>query len=176
MTSRPDRAESAPRRVALITISSSKAAAGGAAGEREDESGRRLRALASRLGLVVAGADLVSDDRSRIEARLRHWSDAERCALVLTSGGTGMAPRDVTPEATRAVIDREAPGIAYALLDGARAHTRHWMLSRAVAGIRGGTLIVNLPGAPRSVDQAGDILVSAIPHALDLLAGMAPTH
>jgi molybdopterin adenylyltransferase len=163
-------------RAALVTISSSKAAAGAPAGAGADESGSRLRALAERLGLDVAGADLIADERAAIEARLRHWSDRERCALILTSGGTGVAPSDVTPEATRAVIEREVPGIPLALLDAARAHTRHWMLSRAVAGIRGRTLIVNLPGAPQSIDQSAAALEGALPHALALLAGERPRH
>jgi molybdenum cofactor synthesis domain-containing protein len=93
---------------------------------------------------------------------------------VLTSGGTGFAPTDVTPEASRAVIERDAPGLAEALRLASRGHTEHWMLSRAVAGIRGRTLIVNFPGQPRSIREAGDALAAALPHALALLAGEHP--
>ncbi len=107
---------------------------------------------------------------------MRHWCDVERCGLVLTTGGTGFSPTDVTPEATRAVIDREAPGLAEAMRLVSREYTRHWMLSRAVAGIRGQTLIVNFPGSPRSIAQAGAAIADALPHALALLAGGDSTH
>jgi molybdenum cofactor synthesis domain-containing protein len=154
------------RGAAILTISTSKAA-----GRGEDESGPRLAALAQRLGAEVVARAIVADDRELIEARLREWSDVERCALVLTSGGTGLAPGDVTPEATRAVIERDAPGIAEAMRDASRAHTPNWMLSRALAGTRGLTLIVNFPGSPAAIDQTGEALVGPLAHALDLLAG-----
>jgi molybdopterin adenylyltransferase len=170
-----------PERAAIITISSSKAAradhgddAGPGAGG--DESGPRLAALVERLGLELAGRDLIADDRALIADRLRHWADAERCALVLTSGGTGLSPSDVTPEATSAVIEREAPGIAEAMRDASRPHTPNWMLSRAVAGTRGATLIVNFPGSPASIDQAGEALAGPLAHALALIAGRPAGH
>jgi molybdopterin adenylyltransferase len=158
-------------RAALLTISTSKAA-----GEGPDESGERLAAFAARLGAEVAGAEVLTDDRALIEARLRHFSDEAGCDLILTSGGTGFAPSDVTPEATRAAIEREAPGIAEAMRHASRAHSRHWMLSRGLAGIRGRTLIVNFPGSPASVDQAGEAIAAALPHALDLIAGRPTSH
>jgi molybdopterin adenylyltransferase len=158
-------------RAAVITISTSKASGAGV-----DESGPRLVELAERLGLELCGRDLLTDDRAQIEARLRHWADVERCALVLTTGGTGLAPTDVTPEATRAVLEREAPGIAEALRAASRPHTPHWMLSRGVAGVRGATLIVNFPGSPRSIGQAGEVLAPALAHALELIAGLRPSH
>jgi len=153
----------------VITVSTSKAA-----GEGDDESGPALAELARSLDLEVAGMDLVPDDADAIAVRLRHWADEEECALVLTSGGTGFSPTDVTPEATRAIIEREAPGIAEAMRASSRAHTPHWMLSRAVAGIRGRTLIVNFPGNPSAIAETGGALAAALPHALALLAGERP--
>jgi len=158
-------------RAALLTVSSSRASEGGL-----DESGARLAMLAEGLGAEVAARELLADDRGAIEARLRRWADVDRYELVLTSGGTGFAPSDVTPEATRAVIEREAPGLAEAMRLGSREHTPHWMLSRGVAGIRGSTLIVNFPGSPKSVLQAGDAIAAALPHALDLIAGRGTSH
>jgi molybdenum cofactor synthesis domain-containing protein len=158
-------------RAAIITISTSKAA-----GEGKDESGPRLAALAEALGAEIAGLEVIPDDRARIEQRLRHWALGERCALVLTTGGTGIAPSDVTPEATLAVIDREVPGIAEAMRAASREHTAHWMLSRAVAGVCGSSLLINFPGSPRSIEQTGEAIGDALPHALALLAGERSAH
>ena len=158
-------------RAAIVTVSTSKSR-----GEGEDESGERLAAFATGLGAELAGRDLVPDDGELIAERLRHWADEQGCDLVLTTGGTGFAPTDVTPEATRAVIEREAPGLAEAMRAASRAHTDHWMLSRAVAGIRGSTLIVNFPGSPRSIEQAGEAIRQALPHALDLIADRPAGH
>ena len=158
-------------RAAVITVSTSKAS-----GDGEDQSGAALCELVARLGLELAGRDLVPDDRAQIEARLRHWADEDRCALVLTTGGTGLAPSDVTPEATRAVLEREAPGIAEAMRAASRAHTRHWMLSRAAAGVRSETLIVNFPGSPASIAQTAAEIEGSLPHALALIAGRPTRH
>jgi len=158
-------------RAAVLAISTSRAA-----GESGDESGDGLVRFAESLGAEVAGREVITDDRELITARLAHWCDAEGCDLLLTTGGTGFGPRDVTPEATRAVIEREAPGIPEAMRAASRPHTRHWMLSRAVAGIRGSTLIVNFPGSPKSIDEAGEAIAAALPHALDLLAGKHSMH
>jgi len=158
-------------RAALLTISTSKTN-----DEGRDESGERLAAFAARLGAEIAAAEVIPDDRRLIEARLRHFSDEAGCDLVLTSGGTGFAPSDVTPEATRAAIEREAPGIAEAMRAASRPHTEHWMLSRGLAGIRGRTLIVNFPGSPASIEQAGKAIATALPHALDLIADRPSTH
>lgn len=154
-----------------LTISTSKAA-----GEGEDESGPRLEALARELGASAVARELVADDRGLIEQRLRHWCDDERCALVLTSGGTGVSPDDVTPEATRAVLEREIPGIAEAMRLASQPHTPHWMLSRATAGVRAATLIVNLPGSPRAIAQVGAALAPSVTHALALIAGESTDH
>lgn len=158
-------------RAAIVTISSSRAA-----GRGEDEGGDALAAFAEGIGAEVAGRDLIADDREAIAERLRHWCDGEGCALVLTTGGTGLSPTDVTPEATRAVIEREAPGIAEAIRLASREHTPHWMLSRGVAGIRGRTLIVNFPGRPGSIEEAGSAIRASLPHAVELLSGGGGGH
>ena len=158
-------------RAAIITISTSKFA-----GEGRDESGLRLTALVQRLGIAIAGQDLIPDERTLIEQRLRHWTDTEQCELVLTSGGTGLSPTDITPEATRAVIEREAPGIPQAMREASRPHTRNWMLSRGVAGTRGSSLIVNFPGSPNSIDETGRAIADALTHALALIAGEPSGH
>jgi molybdopterin adenylyltransferase len=158
-------------RAAIVTISTSKANGQGA-----DESGPALVEFARELGVDVDATELIPDDRELIEARLRHLADVSGCDLVLTTGGTGFAPSDVTPEATRAVIERETPGIAEAMRAASRPHTPNWMLSRAVAGIRGRTLIVNFPGNPKSIRETGDALAPALPHALALLGGKHDAH
>ena len=165
-------AESRPRpTAALITISSSKAR-----GEGSDESGPRLAALAERLGAEIVARELIGDDRGLIEARLQHLADSERCSLVLSSGGTGVAASDVTPEATAAVVERTIPGLAEAIRAASRAHTANWMLSRAMAGVRGSTLIVNLPGNPASIEQLSEALLEPLGHALELIAGRGVAH
>lgn len=158
-------------RAALLTVSTSKAR-----GEGEDESGARLAEFAAGLGLEIAAQEIVADDQWRIIARLRHFCDQLGVDLVLTSGGTGLSPDDLTPEATRAVIEREAPGIAEAMRAASRPHSPHWMLSRAVAGTRGATLIVNFPGSPKSISECGEAIAPALPHALALLAGSRSAH
>jgi molybdopterin adenylyltransferase len=160
-----------PVRAAVITISTSRAA-----GEGDDEGGDALAEFAASLGAELAGREVVPDDLDLISQRLVHWADAEGCDLVLTTGGTGFSPNDLTPEATRAVIEREAPGISEAMRAASRPHTRHWMLSRAVAGIRGTTLIVNFPGSPKSIGEAGEAIAAALPHALELVAGKRNAH
>ena len=158
-------------RAAAITVSTSKAA-----GDGVDESGPLLVELVAALGGELAAAEVVPDDREWIAERLRHFSDIDRCDLVLTSGGTGLSPTDVTPEATRGVLEREAPGIGEAIRAASRPHTGRWMLSRAVAGTRGATLIVNLPGNPRAIRETADALRPALAHALALLSGADAHH
>jgi molybdopterin adenylyltransferase len=158
-------------RAALITVSTSRAEGGGG-----DESGERLAAFAAGLGAEVAGREVIADDRDLIAERIRHFADEAGCDLILTSGGTGFSPTDVTPEATRQVIEREAPGIAEAMRLASRERARHWMLSRAVAGIRGSTLIVNFPGSPKSIAEAGEAIAESLPHAVALLRGGRASH
>lgn len=156
-------------RVGVLTVSSSKAA-----GEGEDLSGPELERFAARLGGQVVGTEIVSDGREAVAARLREWADGGEVDLILTSGGTGFSPDDQTPEATRDAIERDAPGLAEAMRLASRDHTRHWMLSRAVAGVRGKVLIVNFPGKPKAIGEAGEAIERSLPHALALLRGERP--
>ena len=152
-------------RAAVITVSTK-----GAAGERADESGPAMREGLSAAGHEVVSATLVTDDAGKIASAIL---DAVRAGanVVLTSGGTGLSPNDVTPEATRRVIEREVPGIAEALRARSLEKTPHGMLSRGVAGAIGRTLVVNLPGSPRAVRESLETLLPVLPHAIELLGG-----
>lgn len=141
-------------------------------GVYQDETGPRLvRLVTERLGWEVVLTAVVPDDVDTIRDTLLTYSDQERLHLILTTGGTGFAPRDVTPEATRAVIEREAPGLAEAMRSASLRVTPHAMLSRGVCGIRGQTLIINLPGSPRAAQENLEVILPALPHALALLTG-----
>jgi molybdenum cofactor synthesis domain-containing protein len=148
---------------AILTVSTSIAR-----GEAEDESGLRLAALAERAGAEIVAIEVIADDRERIEARLRDHVEADR-ALIFTTGGTGLTADDVTPEATRAVIDREAPGFAEAMRAESLRHTPTGILSRAVSGIAGRTLIVNLPGHPTAIDELFPVLAPTLEHVVAAL-------
>src|SRR2546430_7891098 len=152
--------------IGVLTISDS-----GAKGMREDTSGERIRSMVMQLpeAVLTAGA-IIPDEREQIEATLREWSDEKQVNLILTTGGTGLAPRDVTPEATRAVIDRETPGIAEAMRAVSLQHTPFGMLSRGVAGARGRTLIFNIPGSPKAVKECLEYILPVLPHAVNLLS------
>lgn len=160
-----------PLRAVSITVSTSRAEGGGA-----DESGEALVDFVGELEGMLVGRELLADDREEIEACLRRWADGGECDLILTTGGTGFAAADVTPEATEAVLERRAPGIAEAMRQASAEHTPHWMLSRAVAGIRGTTLIVNFPGNPKAIAETAGALLPALPHAVSLLRGTPTAH
>lgn len=151
-------------RVAILTVSDRSSR-----GERADASGPALAALIQAQGWQVINTSIVPDDRSVIEGILVQWCDAPGTDLILTTGGTGFAPRDITPEATLAVIERGAPGLAEAMRAESLKVTPHAMLSRAMAGIRARTLIVNLPGSPKAAVENLQILLPVLPHAVELL-------
>lgn len=152
-------------RAAVITVSTK-----GAAGQRTDESGPAMRDGLRAAGHEVVSETLVTDDAAAIATAIRAAIGAG-ANLVLTSGGTGLSPNDVTPEATLRVVEREVPGIAEALRARSLAKTPHGMLSRGIAGAVGGTLVVNLPGSPRAVRESLEVLVPVLPHAIELLRG-----
>ncbi len=143
----------------------------GSVGQREDESGALLRELVRKIPAEVVASEIVPDDREAIRNRLLFFSDQRTVHLILTTGGTGLSPRDVTPEATMDVLDRTLPGFGEAMrLEGYRKHPRA-ILSRAVAGSRGKTLIVNLPGSPRAVSECFETILPILSHAIEILSG-----
>jgi molybdopterin adenylyltransferase len=152
--------------VAIVTVSDSAVA-----GTREDRSGPKLRERAEALGWTVAAQELVPDETGQISSLLQRLADSGRFSVILTTGGTGVALRDMTPEATRAVIEREIPGVAEVMRAEGRKATPLAALSRAVAGIRGRTAIINLPGSPKGAVESLDAIVNLIPHIVDLLEG-----
>jgi molybdenum cofactor synthesis domain-containing protein len=154
----------------MITIGVLTISDGASKGERQDLSGENIRALVTQLptAVVSAGA-IIPDEADQIAATLREWCDSKQLNLILTTGGTGLAPRDVTPEATKAVIEREAPGIAEAMRAISLQYTRTAMLSRSVAGVRGHTLIINLPGSPKAVKECLEYVLPVLAHAINLI-------
>lgn len=153
-------------RAAIITLSDKCSK-----GEREDESGQEVRRLIEGLGAVIGYYEILPDEKQRIREVLKHLSDSGEIDLIVTNGGTGVAPRDVTPEATREVIERELPGMAEAMRAESLKTTPLAMISRAIVGIRGQTLIVNLPGSPRAVRENLAVLLPALPHAIEKIKG-----
>jgi molybdenum cofactor synthesis domain-containing protein len=141
----------------------------GSRGERDDTSGDALEEALRALGVASVERAIVPDEADQIAAELRRWADETRVNLILTTGGTGMTTRDVTPEATLEVLERQAPGFAEAMRAGSAATTPHAMLSRAVSGIRGKTLIINMPGSPRACREQFAMIAPALPHAVEKL-------
>lgn len=151
-------------RLAVLTVSDRSHQ-----GVREDLSGPVLRKLAEQAGWQVVAVGILPDEQAELEAYFRRVCDAGETDVILTTGGTGVAPRDVTPEATLAVVDRSVPGLAEAIRAEGRRVTPHAMLARGVAGIRGRTLIVNLSGSPKAVREQFAVIAPALPHAVQLL-------
>jgi len=154
--------------VGILTISDK-----GSRGERQDKSGEAIREILSGMDVSVLNYDMVPDEKDLIVEKLVRWADKDNLDVVVTTGGTGLTPRDVTPEATLAVVDRIVPGFAEAMRAESLKKTPHAMLSRAVAGTRGKCLIVNLPGSPRAVRECLEVILPALPHAVETLKGQS---
>lgn len=158
-------------RAGILTVSDK-----GARGEREDTSGAAIREMLATIGAAVERYEVVPDETNEIAPRLKEWADDGVVDLILTDGGTGLAPRDVTPEATLSVIDRLAPGIAEAMRWEGLRSTPRAMLSRGVAGVRKQTLIVNLPGSERAVRESLACILPVLEHAVDTVKGIGGDH
>jgi molybdopterin adenylyltransferase len=158
-------------RVAILTVSDA-----GSRGEREDSSGDTIAAWAAARHFTLAVRAMVPDETTRIATILAAWADGGVAELILTTGGTGLTPRDVTPEATRAVLEREAPGLAEAMRYSAYPRFHRAALSRGVAGVRGRCLIVNLPGSPGGVRDGLAVLDDLVEHAVQLVQGGRTDH
>jgi molybdopterin adenylyltransferase len=157
--------------VAILTISD-----GVSAGHREDLSKAAIEAALKDLECDILYRAVVPDEKDKIAARLTEWCDVNRVDLVLTTGGTGFAPRDITPEATRTVIEREAPGLGETMRAATLAKVPTSMLSRSIAGIRNRTLIVNLPGSPKGCTECLEVILPVLPHGISLLKGDSGSH
>jgi len=143
----------------------------GSRGEREDISGREVIRMLTDLDIRVADYEIVPDEKEAIKGKLIEYADTRRLDLVVTTGGTGVSPRDLTPDATLEVIERELPGMAEAMRRESLKKTPHAMISRAVAGIRGQTLIINLPGSPKGVRENLAVILPALKHAIEKIKG-----
>jgi molybdopterin adenylyltransferase len=152
----------------ILTISDK-----GSRGERQDKSGEAIREILSKMDVRIVNYDVVPDEKELIVEKLVNWADKDNLDVVITTGGTGLTPRDVTPEATLAVVDRIVPGFAEAMRAESLKKTPHAMLSRAVVGTRGKCLIINLPGSPKAVRECLEVILPALPHAMETLKGEA---
>ena len=153
-------------KAAILTVSDK-----GSRGEREDVSGEAIREMIAELPAEVIACEVIPDEKPLIISRLIYFSDGLKAGVIITTGGTGVSPRDVTPEATAEVIERPLPGMAEAMRAASMKNTPHAMLSRAVCGVRGRTLIINLPGSPRAVRENLAVVLPAIPHAVEKIQG-----
>ena len=156
-------------KVAVLTVSDRRFR-----GEGEDEGGPLIEQMVTAAGGEIATRDVVADERDHIEARLRAWSNSGDVDVVITTGGTGLGPRDVTPQATLAVIEYEAPGIAELMRASGVKHTPFAALSRQVCGVRNKTLIINLPGSPKAVAEGLDAILPILEHAVEMMHGGSP--
>ena len=156
------------KRAAIITASDS-----GYRGEREDLSGPAIKEILEREGYEVISMDILPDDQVMLAGKMQEIADSEKAELILTTGGTGFSERDVIPEATEEVIERKVPGIPEAIRAYSMTITKRAMLSRATAGIRGKTLIINLPGSPKAVRESLEYIIDALSHGLEILSGEA---
>lgn len=156
--------------IGILTISDK-----GSKGQRQDKSGETIHDAVASVGKVVK-YEIVPDEKDVISATLRNWADGGKVDVILTTGGTGLSKRDVTPEATLSIIDREVPGIVEAMRVKALNKTPTAMLSRAVSGQRGQCLIVNLPGSVKAVQECLDVILPALPHAVDIIRGEVTEH
>lgn len=152
----------------ILTISDK-----GSRGERQDKSGEAIREILSGMDALILNYDVVPDEKELIVEKLVEWADEGNLDVVITTGGTGLTPRDVTPEATLAVVDRIVPGFAEAMRAESLKKTPHAMLSRAVVGTRRQCLIINLPGSPKAVRECLQVILPALPHAVETLKGQA---
>jgi len=150
----------------ILTISDK-----GSRGERQDKSGETIREIISRVGTRFLNYDIIPDEKEAIVEKLVRWADEDKLDVLFTTGGTGLTPRDVTPEATLSVVDRIVPGFAEAMRAESLKKTPMAMLSRAVVGTRGKCLIINLPGSPRAVRECLEVILPALPHAVETLKG-----
>jgi molybdenum cofactor synthesis domain-containing protein len=157
--------------VGILTISDK-----GARGQRYDESGQVIRELFSDLDSDIISYEIVPDEVDVIHVKLAEWADSGETDVIITTGGTGLGERDVTPEATLAVVERIVPGLAEAMRASSMNKTPMAMLSRATAGVRGKSLIINLPGSPKAVRECLEAVLPAIPHAVDIIKGVVTEH
>ena len=155
----------------ILTISDK-----GSQGQRQDVSGQEIRERLSAIGSTVSKYEILPDEREVIAETLAGWSDEGNVDVILTTGGTGLGERDVTPEATRLVIDKDVPGFGEAMRMKSLEKTPMAVLSRATAGIRGRCLIINLPGSPKAVSECLDVILPAVPHAVDIIKGEVTEH